>query len=104
MKLAIYSDLHCEFERIQNQLLLLIMHPERSIPIGYETSELSPAYASNLEQDIIEMKHYPALWVHGHSHNNVDYDIGNTRVLSNQRAYSPSHLNEELDEHLIVHL
>jgi hypothetical protein len=29
MKLAIYSDLHCEFERIQNQLLLLIMHPER---------------------------------------------------------------------------
>ena len=28
----------------------------------------------------------------------IDYDIGNTRVLSNQRAYSPSHLNEELDE------
>ena len=30
---------------------------KKSIPIGCETSELSRAYASNLEQDIIEMKH-----------------------------------------------
>jgi len=77
---------------------------KKSIPIGYETSELSPAYASNLEQDIIEMKHYPVLWLHGHTHNNVDYDIGNTRVLSNQRGYSPSHLNENFDEHLVVNI
>lgn len=88
MKLAIYSDLHCEFETWVPPL---------------EASH-ADAYASNLEQDIIEMKDYPVLWVLGHSHNNVDYTIGNTRVLSNQRGYSPSHLNENFDEHLIVHI
>jgi len=71
---------------------------EKSIPEEYKASELSPGYASNIEQDIINMKHSPILWVHGHTHNNNDYLIGGTRVLSNQRGYSPSHLNEDFDE------
>jgi len=75
---------------------------EESIPEEYKASELSPGYASNIEQDIINMKHSPILWVHGHTHNNVDYTIGKTRVLSNQRGYSPSHLNENFDERFIV--
>jgi len=28
-----------------------------------------------------------ALWIHGHTHYNVDYRIGPTRVLTNQRGY-----------------
>jgi len=71
---------------------------EKSIPEEYQASELSPGYASNIDQDIINMKHSPILWVHGHTHNNNDYLIGGTRVLSNQRGYSPSHLNEDFDE------
>jgi hypothetical protein len=27
------------------------------------------------------------LWVHGHTHQCVDYTLGSTRVLSNQRGY-----------------
>jgi hypothetical protein len=77
---------------------------EKSIPIDNKTSELSPGYASNLEQYIIDMEHYPILWVHGHTHNNIDYYIGNTRVLCNQRGYSPSHLNADFDDDFIVHI
>jgi Icc-related predicted phosphoesterase len=29
----------------------------------------------------------PELWVHGHIHNSVDYEVGNTRILSNPRGY-----------------
>lgn len=29
----------------------------------------------------------PELWVHGHIHNSVDYEVGHTRVLSNPRGY-----------------
>jgi len=75
---------------------------EKSIPGAYKASELSPGYASNIEQDIINMEHGPILWVHGHTHNNNDYFIGDTRVLSNQRGYSPSHLNEDFDERFTV--
>jgi len=28
-----------------------------------------------------------ALWVHGHTHYSVDYAVGPTRVVSNQRGY-----------------
>ncbi len=77
---------------------------EKSIPLEYKASNLSPSYASDLEQDIIDMKYFPLLWVHGHTHNNCDYFIGNTRVISNQRGYSPSHLNEDFDEYLIVEI
>ncbi len=27
------------------------------------------------------------LWLHGHTHHNVDYRVGDTRVVSNQRGY-----------------
>ena len=31
------------------------------------------------------------LWIHGHSHQAVDYEIANTRVLSNPRGYPDEH-------------
>jgi len=93
-------------EKAHSKSVVITHHApsEKSIPLGYETSELSPCYSSNLEQDIIDMPHHPILWVHGHTHNNVDYHVGNTRVLSNQRGYSPAHLNEYFDERLLVHI
>ena len=46
---------------------------------------LSPAFASDLGA-LVEQSGVP-LWVHGHTHFNVDYRIGSTRVISNQRGY-----------------
>jgi Icc-related predicted phosphoesterase len=57
----------------------------RSQPPRYIGSELSPAFASNLEDFIL--RHQPDLWIHGHTHWGVDYRIGNTRVYSNARGY-----------------
>jgi Icc-related predicted phosphoesterase len=52
----------------------------------YFNGPLSPAFASNLDS-LIEQSGV-ALWVHGHTHHNVDYQIGSTRVVSNQRGYA----------------
>ncbi|NQZ87418.1 MAG: metallophosphoesterase [Colwellia sp.] len=96
-----------ELNEKQHSKCVVVTHhapSEESISIDYKASDLSPCYSSNLEQDIIDMQYYPILWVHGHTHNNVDYHINNTRVLSNQRGYSPSHLNEYFDEHFIVNI
>ena len=48
-------------------------------------SDLSAAFHSNLDW-MIE-RHQPDLWIHGHSHWSVDYQIGRTRIFSNQRGY-----------------
>ena len=57
---------------------------QRSEDPGYAGSPMSPAFASNLDS-LIEGSGVP-LWIHGHTHHNVDFKIGATRVLSNQRG------------------
>jgi len=57
----------------------------RSEAPGYVNGPLSPAFISNLNP-MLERSRVP-LWIHGHTHHNVDYQAGSTRVLSNQRGY-----------------
>jgi predicted phosphodiesterase len=57
----------------------------RSEQARYAGGELTAAFHSNLEWTIA--RHQPDLWIHGHSHWSVDYQIGRTRVFSNQRGY-----------------
>ncbi len=57
----------------------------RSEALAYANGPLSPAFVSDLGT-LIEQSGIP-LWIHGHTHHNVDYRIGETRVLSNQRGY-----------------
>jgi predicted phosphodiesterase len=66
----------------------------------YQTeSPLKAAFASNLDS-LIEQSGVP-LWIHGHTHYNVDYVIGSTRVLTNQRGY-PEELCKGFNPSLIV--
>lgn len=52
---------------------------------AYANGPLTPAFASNLDA-LVEGSGVP-LWIHGHTHHNVDYRLGTTRVLTNQRGY-----------------
>lgn len=45
---------------------------------------LSPAFASNLDQF---MGPWVALWLHGHIHAAMDYQINGTRIVQNARGY-----------------
>jgi hypothetical protein len=56
---------------------------------AYARSPLTPAFASNLDA-LVEESGVP-LWLHGHTHFNVDYQLGSTRVLTNQRGYPSEH-------------
>ncbi|HEX2211318.1 MAG TPA: metallophosphoesterase [Longimicrobium sp.] len=58
----------------------------RSIKPPYREHPATPAYASDLEW-LLDGR--AALWVHGHTHLCVDYEIGGTRVVANQRGYVP---------------
>jgi len=57
----------------------------QSIPPQNAGGALSAAFASDLDL-LIQASRIP-LWIHGHTHYNVDYKIGETRIYSNQRGY-----------------
>jgi Icc-related predicted phosphoesterase len=57
----------------------------RSLAPRYAEDVVSAAYASQLDQLVEEEA--PMLWIHGHTHHCVDYMLGQTRVVSNQRGY-----------------
>lgn len=56
----------------------------RSVNPPFHDHPASPAYASDLEW---MLDGRAAVWMHGHTHQCVEYEIGGTRVVANQRGY-----------------
>jgi predicted phosphodiesterase len=73
---------------------------ERSISARFrDDSHLNAAYASDLEA---LMGPEVVLWVHGHTHDSLDYRIGDTRVVCNPRGYLPFEPNPGFDPGLVL--
>lgn len=60
-------------------------HP-KSIPEGFWDHWIAPCYAS----DLTDLMGPAKLWIHGHIHDSVDYEVRGTRILSNPRGYQSS--------------
>jgi len=66
----------------------------RSIPPQFqagEASKFSPVYASDLN----DLGGRCALWIHGHVHESVDYDMKGTRVVCNPMGYCSKELGPQ---------
>jgi Icc-related predicted phosphoesterase len=72
---------------------------QKSLPNDFKNSFISAAYASHLDKTVSESN--ANIWVHGHIHNNIDYMLGNTRVVCNPRGYSDS-VNGQFNPNLIL--
>jgi len=55
-----------------------------SVVARFKKDLLSACFASKLDH----LMGKPVLWVHGHTHDNLDYEIRGTRVVCNPRGYS----------------
>jgi predicted phosphohydrolase len=71
----------------------------RSIPPLHGGKVLNAAFVCDLETLLVGSR--IPLWIHGHTHFNVDYTIGSTRILSNQRGY-PMEPTAGFDPRLVV--
>jgi predicted phosphohydrolase len=58
----------------------------RSVNHDHAGNSLDHAYFSELS-DLILDRESIKYWIHGHTHQNVDYMVGQCRILSNQRGY-----------------
>ena len=72
----------------------------QSIPERFQGHPLTPAFASNLEDFILN--HEPCLWIHGHTHDSFDYHIGKTGIICNPRGYVPDALNPDFQPNLTI--
>lgn len=73
----------------------------KSIPARFVGSQMNPFFANDLDK-LIEMTK-PALWIHGHIHDRLDYFIGKTRVVCNPLGY-PHAPNSAFDENLVIEI
>lgn len=74
----------------------------RSVPSRYASSQLAPAFASNLE-GLMDGDRV-ALWIHGHIHDSFDYEIYGTRVVCNPRGYAPKALTPDFRPDFVVEI
>lgn len=58
---------------------------EKSVVERFKGDVLSACFASNLDYLIDGTK--TQLWIHGHTHDNLDYEVNGTRVICNPRGY-----------------
>lgn len=81
------SELRSSIEPARKTVVVTHHAPSKQ-SLRYERvdDELSAAYASELDSLMLDAA--PQLWIHGHTHESVDYQVGETRVLSNPRGYS----------------
>jgi hypothetical protein len=74
--------------RQDSDLVVVMTHHApipNAIPPRYRGSDLSPAFASDMTDEIEAWK--PDLWVWGHTHFSMETLVGTTRMVSAQRGY-----------------
>lgn len=72
----------------------------RSIAPRFITSTINDYFTNDL--DSIIMKYQPKLWVHGHMHDPLDYQIGSTRVFCNPHGYHYEDNNRMLLNRMLI--
>ena len=101
----VYLKQQLAISKNNNQKAVIISHhgpSVQSVAPEYKDDKLAPAYCSNLDDILHEFE--PQLWIHGHTHHNVDYRIGKTRVLSNQRGYTPEERVKTFNENFMIEI
>lgn len=75
--------------RFSDKKIVVVTHhapSEQSVPDIHKNDQLTPCFASNLENFILNHPNIK-LWCHGHIHTASDYTIGNCRIICNPRGY-----------------
>ena len=99
--------LDAKFAEPFNGVTVVVTHhaPSRgSINPKYAGSLLNACFVSDLDAQIARWN--PALWVHGHTHDSYDYQLGNTRIVCNARGYAGGGIaeNAAFDSELTIRI
>ena len=71
-----------------------------SVAGRFKEMKLAACFASNLDYLLGKMD----LWIHGHTHESMDYVVDGTRVICNPRGYLPHEPNRKFNDKCFVSL
>lgn len=74
----------------------------RSVPLRYQERPENWGYVCEMDEMILD--NGPDLWIHGHTHDSMDYPIGNTRIICNPRGYVDEGGNPKFNMNLEVEI
>lgn len=96
------ASVHFLHETVQPDDVVITHHLPSFMSVSpkYAGHPLNAFFVSDVESVIQKGK--PQLWIHGHTHESVDYHIGATRVLCNPFGYARQEENRKFNDHLIV--
>jgi predicted phosphodiesterase len=63
----------------------------QSVHRKYAGNPMNVCFTTELADQILNMRKPPKLWIHGHTHEEFDYMIGDTRVICHPRGYPNEH-------------
>ena len=85
-----YDFLKKKVEKYKDRPIIIVTHhapSPYSISQEYAGNMLNPAFASNLNEFIVNNPQI-RLWCHGHVHNHFDYILGKTRIVCDPFGYN----------------
>ncbi|WP_235089352.1 hypothetical protein [Chromobacterium sp. Beijing] len=73
------------YEPSEKKRVVITHHLPSTLSVAprFQTDQLSPAFASRLDP-LVELAD---VWIHGHTHDSFDYQLGKCRVVCNPRGY-----------------
>ena len=90
------------FQQVQEGDVILTHHlPSRlSVPERLKGDALNLFYVTDCEAEIEVQK--PKMWLHGHTHSQNDYQLYDTRIVSNPLGYPGEESNHHFRSHLVL--
>lgn len=73
---------------------------QKSVAARFKNSLLNCYFVAEVDHVILENK--PALWIHGHTHDSCDYNIGPTRIVCNPYGYFSHEENPKFKDNLLI--
>lgn len=90
-----------KFNRAEGRKVVVFTHTgpsSKSTNPKYAGQLMNGAYTSNLDEQVLATA--PDYWIHGHTHDSIEYTLGDTQVFVNPRGYVGYELNRNFDPNL----
>lgn len=73
---------------------------DKSVHPKFQDSSLNRFFVCDVEQLILDKQ--PLIWAHGHTHEGIDYKLGETRVVANPMGYPHETISVPFNPKLVI--
>lgn len=91
-----------DFKHLKKVVITHHLPSFKSVPDRYQGSMFNCIFASHSDYLMMDEESAPEVWIHGHTHDSMDYINGHTRVVCNPRGHNGRDRNPSYNNALII--